>query len=255
MLVIGGSVGLTGAPILCAEGALRSGAGLVSVAVPKAVYSMVARKAPAEIMVHPRSALPVLLRKADVIALGPGLSRTPQARQLVRRLLSRTRQPMVIDADGILALKGMKSLRRSAGIVITPHPGEMAALLGSTAHAVQADRKKIAVKTAKRLGAVVVLKGHHTVIASPEGKSFVNVTGNPGMATGGSGDVLTGIIAALIGQGLGPFSAAKAGVYVHGLAGDEAARQVGEISLLAGDILAALPTVFKKLAKSVSTPA
>lgn len=249
VLVIGGSVGLTGAPILCAEAALRSGAGLVSLAVPKEIYSIVARKARAEIMVHPRSALPALLRKADVIALGPGLSRTPAARQLVRQLLARTAQPIVIDADGIIALKGVRSLKRPAGIVITPHPGEMAALLETTVKSVQADRKRTALQTAKRLGAIVVLKGHHTVIASPEGKWSVNPTGNAGMATGGTGDALTGMIAALIGQGVDPFTAAKAGVYIHGLAGDLAVEKLGMLFLTAGDLIAELPSAFRQLAK------
>lgn len=249
VLVVGGSVGFTGAPVLCAEAALRSGAGLVSLVVPKRVYPIVARKAPAEIMVHPLPAPAPLYRKADVIALGPGLSRKPAARALVRRLLACTTQPMVIDADGIMALKGIRTLRRPAGVVLTPHPGEMALLLGTTVKSVQANRKSIAVKTAQQLGAVVVLKGHRTVIASPKGKAAVNTTGNPGMATGGTGDVLTGVIAALIGQGLDPFAAAKAGVYLHGLAGDLAARRVGQVSLTAGDVLKELPNAFQRAVK------
>ncbi|MBI3312332.1 MAG: NAD(P)H-hydrate dehydratase [Candidatus Omnitrophica bacterium] len=251
VLVIGGSVGMTGAPILCAEAALRSGAGLVSLVVPKAIYPIIARKAAAEIMVHPQPVPASLYRKADVIALGPGLSRKPAAKTLVRRLLARTTQPVVIDADGIAALKGMKFLRRAGGAVITPHPGEMALLLGTTVRAVQADRKAVALKTAKRLGAVVVLKGHRTVIASPEGQMHVNTTGNPGMATAGMGDVLTGVIAALIGQGMEPFAAAKAGATVHGLAGDLAVKHIGEISLLAGDVLNELPNAFRKIQSSL----
>ncbi len=253
VLVIGGAVGMTGAPILCGQAALRSGAGLVSVVVPKAVYPIVARKAAAELMVHPLpKALPALLRKADVIALGPGFSRGPAQRALVRRLLSRAKQPMVIDADGISALKGLRKLPRShqAGeVVLTPHPGEMANLLGISIKEVQSNRKKIAGKTAKRLGAIVVLKGHRTVTASPSGRVSINTTGNPGMATAGMGDVLTGVIAALIGQGLAAFNAAALGAYLHGLAGDIAAKRVGQVSLTAGDVLAHLPAAFQRVAR------
>ena len=250
LLVIGGSVGLTGAPILCGLAALRSGAGLVSLAVPQAVYPIIARKAAPELMVHPLpKALPALLKKADVIAIGPGLGRGPAQRLLIRRLLARSKQPMVIDADGILALKGLKRLPRTAGageVVLTPHPGEMAGLLGIPIKEVQSNRERIAIETAKRLGVVVLLKGHRTVIASPFGCAAVNSTGNPGMATAGMGDVLTGVIAALIGQGCDPFTAAKAGAYLHGLAGDLAAKKVGQISLTAGDLLEHLPSAFKQ---------
>lgn len=249
VLVVGGSVGMTGAPLLCAEAALRSGAGLVSVAVPKAVYSIIARKAISEIMVHLQPVPASLYRKVDVLAVGPGLSRKPAALALARRLLARTAQPVVIDADAVIALKRVRTLRRPAGAVITPHPGEMALLLDKKASVIQADRKGIARQTAKRLGAVVVLKGHRTVVASPEGKTCINTTGNPGMATAGMGDVLTGVIAALIGQGLSPFAAARTGVYVHGLAGDLAAQRVGQISLTASDLIAELPSAFRQLAK------
>lgn len=249
VLVIGGAVGFIGAPLLCAEAALRSGAGLVSLAVPKPVYPIIARRAIAEIMVHPQPVQASLYRKADVIALGPGLSRALAAKRLVRRLVGGTHPSMVIDADGIIALRGIRTLRRPAGMVLTPHPGEMATLLGVSVRAVQSNRKDIAVKTAKRLGAVVVLKGHRTVVASPDGKVAVNTTGNPGMATAGMGDVLTGVIAALIGQGMDLFAAAKAGVYVHGLAGDLAAMKVGQVGLTAGDVLKELPNAFKRLQK------
>ncbi len=251
VLVIGGSVGLTGAPILCGLAALRSGAGLVSLAVPQAVYRIIARKAEAELMVHPLPrALPALLKRADVIAIGPGLSRGPAQRALVRQFLARVRQPIVIDADGIIALKGLKKLKRSSGaggIVLTPHPGEMANLLGIPIKEVQSDRKRIALQTAKRLNAVIVLKGHRTVAASPSGAVYINATGNPGMATGGTGDLLTGMIAAFIGQKMDPFTAAKAAVYLHGLTGDIAAKRIGQVSLLAGDLLASLPAAFRRI--------
>lgn len=254
VLVVGGSVGFLGAPMLAASAALRAGAGLVSLAVPREVYPVVARKAPAEIMVHPLSqgALSVLLRKADVVAVGPGLSRRPAAVSLARRLVAGCRQPMVVDADALAAFEGGRAIRRGSGagaVVITPHPGEMARLLRTTVERVQSDRRGIAARTAKRLGAVVVLKGHRTVIASPSGRTAVNTTGNPGMATAGTGDVLTGVIAALIGQGLSAFDAARTGTHVHGLAGDLAARRVGQVSLTAGDVLAALPAAFKRASR------
>ena len=251
VLVIGGARGMTGAPILCAQAALRSGAGLVSLAVPKEVHPIVDKKAPPEMMVHPLPAsLTMLLKRASVLAIGPGLGRGMSQTRLVRRLLAKSTQPAVIDADGISALKGLKKLKRSyrAGeIVITPHPGEMANLLGTTAARVQSYRKGIAVTTAKRLGTVVLLKGHRTVIASPSGRVVLNTTGNPGMATAGMGDVLTGVIAALIGQGADAFHAAVAGAYLHGLAGDLAAKKVGQVSLTSGDLLAVLPQAIRQV--------
>ena len=252
VLVIGGAKGMTGAPILCAQGALRSGAGLVSLAAPEEVYPVIDRKAPPEIMVHPLKSVPALVKRVSVIAVGPGLGRGLAQKRWVCRLLAKSTQPIVADADAIFALKGLKKLKRSsrAGeMVITPHPGEMANLLGITAARVQSDRKGIAAATAKRLGAIVVLKGHRTVIASPSGRVVFNSTGNPGMATAGMGDVLTGVIAALIGQGADAFHAAVAGVYLHGLAGDLAAKKVGQVSLTAGDVLTALPVAFQRVAK------
>lgn len=241
---------MSGAPLLCALGALRTGAGLVTLAVPRAIYPIVARRV-VELMVYPLSAIRLLLKKADVLALGPGLSRRPQALQLVRRLVRETQQPIVLDADGIYALKGLKPIRRDAArhpIVITPHPGEMAGLIGKTTEWVQRHRKEISVETAHRLGTIVVLKGHRTAIASPTGKLRLNTTGNPGMATAGMGDLLTGMIAALIGQKLDPFEAAVAGVYLHGLAGDIAVRRVGQVSLIASDVLQAIPDAIRRTA-------
>lgn len=254
---------MSGAPLLCAQAALRTGAGLVTLAVPRAIYPIVARRV-AEIMVYPLpdgargvltpSALPkirLLLERADLLALGPGLSRGASTLALARGLLRQTQQPIVLDADGIDALKGPKPIRRSAqrdSLVITPHPGEMARLLGKTPSWIQRHRKEVALKTAHSLGAVVVLKGHRTVIASPSGKVRINSTGNPGMATAGMGDLLTGMIAAMIGQHLEPFEAAVAGVYLHGLAGDLAARRVGQVSLIASDLLQAIPDAIRRAA-------
>ncbi len=264
VLVVGGSIGFTGAPVLAAQAALRSGAGLVSLAVPESVYFIVASQL-IEVMVHPLPESPSgtlsvnglatlypLILKSDVIALGPGLSQSPFARKGVHRILTTVDLPIVLDADGINAVSGKDRvvLTKAKGpVVITPHPGEMGRLLGVTTDQVQRDRSRIAEKAAKELKVVVVLKGHRTVVASPTGRTYVNSTGNPGMATAGMGDLLTGMIAALIGQGLEPFTAAKAGAYLHGLAGDLAARRIGQVSLTAGDVLASIPDAFRKVAR------
>lgn len=260
VLVIAGSIGLTGAPVLAALGSLRSGAGLVSVAVPESVYFVVASKLN-EAMVYPLPAtlqgslgsgaikvLQPLIGKADVIACGPGIGRDTATASFVRQLVKTVDLPMVLDADGVVAFAGSsrKQLAKAKGpIVITPHPGEMAWLLGVSTNSIQRKRSEIAHQVAKELKLVVVLKGHRTVVASPKGNVYVNSTGNPGMASGGVGDVLAGMIAALIGQGLNPFTAAKAGVYLHGLAGDLAARKVGQVSLIASDLVDAIPNALR----------
>ena len=262
ILVVGGSIGLTGAPVLCAQAALRAGAGLVTLAVPESIYFIVASKL-TEVMVHPLSEgssgvltggaleqLRPLVKKVNCVAVGPGLSQQPAAQHFVRKFLAIVHLPVVLDADGITAFAGRqrRQLAKVKGsLVLTPHPGEMARLLGISTEAVQENRLKVARELARETRGVIVLKGHKTVVAAPIGKSYINQTGNPGMATAGMGDLLTGIIAAFIGQGLDPFAAAKAGVYLHGLAGDIAARRVGQASLIASDVLAALPDAFRKV--------
>jgi NAD(P)H-hydrate epimerase len=264
VLVVGGSIGFTGAPVLAAQAALRSGAGLVTLAVPEPVYFIVASQL-TEVMVHPLPESPSgtlsvsglatlypLVLKSDVVALGPGLSQSPFAQKAVQKILTTVDLPIVLDADGINAVSGKDRvvLTKAKGpVVITPHPGEMARLLGISTGQVQRDRLGVAKKAAKELKGVVVLKGHRTVVATPTGRSYVNSTGNPGMATAGMGDLLTGMIAALIGQGLDPFTAAKAGAYLHGLAGDLAARRIGQVSLTATDVLASIPDAFRKVSR------
>ncbi len=261
VLIVGGSVGFSGAPVLASLAALRSGAGLVSLAVPETIYFIAASKL-TEVMVYPLAETPKgaisvaslnslrsLLLKADCLAVGPGLSRQPAALAAARKILTSVDLPMVLDADGIAAIAGRhrSSLRKSRGpVVITPHPGEMALLLGVSVDSIQRRRVQVAVKTAKEQRVVVVLKGHKTVVAAPSGRIYINMTGNPGMATAGMGDLLTGMIASFIGQGCDPFSAAKAAVYLHGLAGDIAARRVGQTSLIASDLLESLTEAFKK---------
>ncbi len=185
----------------------------------------------------------------DVVALGPGLGRHPSTTRLVHHLVLKLPKPMVLDADGLNALaEDVAVLRRApAPRILTPHPGEMARLAGLSAAEVQQSRKRVALRFARENRAVLVLKGHRSIVTDGR-RVFVNPTGNPGMATGGTGDVLTGMIAALIGQRLGPFDAAVLGTYVHGLAGDLAAKQFGEVGLIATDVLEFLPQAFQKLA-------
>ena len=253
ILIIAGSPGHTGAAHLAAIAALRSGAGLVTVATPRSCMPIIAALG-AEYMTMPleeaadgtlaASVLDRLLEtKADVIAIGPGLGTSPSTAELVHGLVDRAGVPLVLDADALTLLAG--DADRLAGrdgteIVITPHPGEMARLTGLTIEQVQGHRLEVARDFAATHRVHVVLKGHRTVIASPDGKTAINLTGNPGMATGGSGDVLTGMIAAWIGQLLDAEAAAKLAVYLHGLAGDLVESEEGQIALIAGDIVSRL---------------
>jgi NAD(P)H-hydrate epimerase len=188
------------------------------------------------------------LGRVDVVAIGPGLSQNSSTKKLIQRLIRTLKKPFVLDADGINAFIGKTKLLKESDkhSVITPHPGEMARLLGKSVNFVQKNRFAIAKKFAVEYTKTVVLKGHKTVVASPDGSHYINTTGNPGMASGGTGDCLTGIIASLIGQGIESFKAACLGTYVHGLAGDLAVKEKGEMSLVATDLLKKLPAAFKK---------
>lgn len=264
VFVLAGSRGMTGAAHLAGMGALRSGAGLVTIGVPDAVYLIIAKRE-SELMVRPLPSTPkgTLSLKGlseikrccftqNVLALGPGLSQQVTTQQLVRTIIRETELPVVIDADGLNALKGHLTVLKScrARAVLTPHPGEFTRVFGGPLGDADVLRRKRVLEAAREYGVVFVLKGHHTVVASPDGEVYVNATGNPGMATAGSGDVLTGVIAALVGQGFSLFEAACCGVYVHGLAGDLAAKKIGQISLTAGDILSFLSEAFKGLLPS-----
>jgi len=261
VFVLAGSRGLTGAACLCAQGALLSGAGLVTVGIPESQNVIVARKL-TEAMTRPLpqtssgalsvrafSQIKAFLKRIDVLALGPGLSQHPQTQRLIRRIIKEITLPMVIDADGLNALRGKPGLlkKNTSLKIITPHPGEMARLLGISTKEVQKNRRELAKQVSRRYNMVTVLKGRRTIVSDSSGKIFVNPTGNPGMAKGGSGDVLTGIIAAFLGQGGEPFTAAALAVYVHGLAADMAVKKTGQLSLLASDILNTLPRVLKKI--------
>lgn len=260
VLVIGGSTGLTGAACMAAESALRSGAGVVTVAVPASLNPIFEQKL-LEVMTLPLSdggsghlqenALGAALNAAqavDCVALGTGLGREPGSAALVRRFLRESETPVVLDADGLNALAGKAgSLRqRQAPTVITPHAGELARLLDVTTPEVGDAALAHARKAARKTGAVTLLKGAHSIITSG-GTTLINSSGNPGLATAGAGDVLTGMIAALIARGVGPLEAAGAAAYVHGVAADLAAAELGMDNLVASDLIDFLPQAFSGL--------
>jgi NAD(P)H-hydrate epimerase len=250
VLIVAGSRGKTGAAHLSALAALRSGAGLVTIATPGSCQATIAALG-AEYMTEwceetsdatlAFEAVDRILEfDADVIALGPGIGRHPSTAALVHALVERAGVPLVLDADALNAFVGEPDRlvgRDGVDIIITPHPGEMARLTGLSVEDVQAQRLDVARDFATTHKLHVVLKGHRTIVAAPDGQAFVNLTGNPGMATGGTGDVLTGMIAAWFGQLLDAEAAAKLAVYLHGLAGDLAEADEGEVAMIATDII------------------
>lgn len=260
-LIVGGSLGKSGAAAMAGMAALRAGAGLSTVAVPRSVLSSVASFA-AELMTEPlpetnaggidTTALERVVELAStmtVVAVGPGIGRQPETFEFVRELVRRVKCPMVIDADGLNAFQGETELLDGSQrpLVLTPHPGEMSRLTGLSIKAIQADRLNVARNFAQEHHLVLVLKGNNTIVALPDGQAWVNPTGNPGMATGGTGDILTGMTAGVIGQMSDDVGqAAVAAVYLHGLAGDVAAETMGEHSLTATDLLSALPEAFRR---------
>jgi len=259
VLIVAGSRGMSGAAVLCATGALRGGAGLVRLAVPEGIWTIVAAANPCYTTAplpqddHGRLsavALPQLLdlvRSNSVAALGPGLGQSVPLGDMIVALLEQTATPLVLDADALNVLVGrLDALGKHRGpVVLTPHPGDFARLLGCDIAAVQAQRQELAADFARTHGVIMVLKGRGTVVTDGR-RIYVNTTGNPGMATGGTGDVLCGLIAALLGQGLETFAAAQLGVYLHGRAGDLAREQFGETSLIASDLLTFLPQAFQR---------
>lgn len=256
VLIVAGSPGYTGAACLAAEGALRSGAGLVTVAVPRSLNPIIEVKlTEAMSMPLPETGAQTLGEEAaeeilkvadrfDVVAIGPGLSRHPDTSAMVRTLVEKLAKPMLIDADGLNALAEDPGVlkRTNAAIILTPHPGEMARLLRCAAADIVSDRLVMASSFARDNNVVLVLKSALTLIATPDGRVSINTRGNAGMATGGSGDVLSGVIASFWAQGMSAHDAARAGVFVHGDAGDRAAMRFGERSLLPSDIIESLPS-------------
>ena len=267
LLVVAGSIGKTGAAALASHAALRAGAGLVTVATPASQQPIVAALV-LEAMTAPLpegtsgyagadawAALGDLIVSRDAVALGPGLGLDGATQSLARRLVSEARVPMVVDADALTALAGHLDLlgKAPAPRCLTPHPGELARLLGITTADVQRDRIAVARDLATRSGAHVVLKGAASVIARPDGVVLLNPTGNPGLASGGTGDVLTGITGAFLARGLAPGDALASAVYLHGLAGDIAKERVGEESLIARDVIASLAEAFQRARAAAAT--
>ncbi|MBM4300274.1 MAG: NAD(P)H-hydrate dehydratase [Deltaproteobacteria bacterium] len=276
LLVLAGAIGKTGAAVLTAEAALRAGAGLVTLGIPASLNDILEVKlTEAMTLPLPEAAAARALGKAAwdpivefinekngkngkfTVALGPGIGTHPETRELVERLAPDLSCPMVIDADGINNLAGdYPGLKDAAGPrILTPHPGEMARLVGLTTPAVQARRLDLARETAARLGVTLVLKGAQTVVAAPDGRASLNSTGNPALASGGTGDVLTGLIGGFLAQGLTPWDAARLGVYLHGLAADFFVSRRGPRGMIAGDLLAVWPQMLTEFSQGTIPPA
>ena len=260
LLVVAGSVGKTGAALLCGEAALRAGAGLVTIAsTPGAMRAMEAKTI--ECMLAPLvpqgqelgnsdpmwAHFSALLKGKTAVAIGPGIPRGPGMRAFISRLIKESPVPVVVDADGLNELAHDLGVLKEARvpILLTPHPGEMSRLTGETVDAIQADRLNHALRLAQSLGVYVALKGFRTVIAGPDGKVFINPTGNSGMGSGGTGDVLTGLLGSMVAQGHSPMEALAVAIYVHGLAGDKAAEHKGQRAMLASDLMDQVGAILK----------
>lgn len=262
VLVLGGSPGLTGAVCLCAQAALKIGAGLVKVGVPKSLNSIFEIKL-TEVMSLPLKEqagclclqawpqIEEILDKIDVVALGCGASTAPSPQKLMREVIKKIKQPLIVDADGLNALAGNLALlnkRKTRELILTPHLGEFSRLVKKGTAQIKKKRKQLAKEFARRYKLTLVLKGDRTLVTDGQ-RLYENSTGNPGLATAGAGDVLTGMISGLLGQGLSCWEAARLGVYLHGLAADYAARDKTEQCLIASDIIDYLPKAVKKLIK------
>ncbi|MHB1016061.1 MAG: NAD(P)H-hydrate dehydratase [Desulfurivibrionaceae bacterium] len=261
LLVLAGSLGKGGAAVLCGLGAVRSGAGLVTIAAPKTLNAIVQGALP-EAMTEPLSFSQHCLSDTDyeqllaaahgkgAVAVGPGLGTAEETGQVVRKLYRELRQPMVVDADGLNLLAGEVAVLAAGPRVLTPHPGEMSRLAGISVLEIQGKRRAVAAEFAKRHGVYLVLKGAATIIAAPDGRLAINPTGNPGMAAGGMGDVLTGLLGGLLAQGLAPFEASCLAVYVHGLAADRIVRAGRPFGFLASELATEIPAAFQEVLNS-----
>ena len=261
VLVIGGSRALTGAPVLAAQAAMRSGSGAVVLALPKGIHDLVARKV-TEVMVLPldetaegavaASAVAQLhdrITWADVVAIGPGLSRGEETLRTIRMLLTSVNKPCVVDADALYAVAGNHACvaRRREETIVTPHEGEFCAIMSMSREELARDRIAAATHAARALNATVILKGAPTITALPDGSTYINPSGNPALATAGSGDVLCGIVASLRSTGMSMRDAATGGVYIHGVAGDIAKESLGESSVMALDLVSLLPDALRQV--------
>lgn len=265
VLIVAGSRGMSGAAALSGLGALRGGAGLVTVAVPAAIQATVAAIEPSYLTValaddadgrisrHADAEVLARAKHATAVAIGPGWGKSPDLAELAHCIYTNVERPLVVDADALNALAsspgGFPNAPPGAARIITPHPGEFARLTTTQTKTIQHDREALATQFAREHGVVVVLKGHGTVVSDGE-KLAVNTTGNSGMATGGTGDVLTGLTAALLAQGMAPFEAAQLAVYLHGLAGDLAAAEHGAPGMIASDLPCYLGKAWKQLGAS-----
>lgn len=261
LLCICGSYGMAGAAIMAGKAALRCGIGLLKIAVPKSIYPVCATNI-LESVYYPLEEtsngvisskntdfLLEMCEKSSAVVIGCGLSVCDDTKELVKAVITNCTKPIVIDADALNCICNKPEILKNlkAPAIITPHPGEMARLLHSTPKTVNSNRENTAINFAKKFGVVTVLKGAGTIIASPAGEVYINHTGNSGMATGGSGDVLSGIIGSLLAQGASPINAAAAGVFLHGTIGDLAAEKLGKISMLPTDMIDMIPTAYLKL--------
>ena len=251
VLVIAGSVGMAGAAMLCARGALRAGAGLVRISAPEELYPILQVGVPEATCVS-RDISRLDYMAHDVIAIGPGLGDDAGNGEIIRTILENYKKTVVLDADGINTIVradlGQALMNTEAKVIMTPHPGEAKRFLEYFGLDVNTKyREKTVDDLVVCSNAICILKGSGTLVAAPHEKSYINTTGNPGMATGGSGDVLTGIIAALAGQGIDPVDAARAGVFIHGMAGDISAEQMGETGMTAMDIANNAALAFKQI--------
>ena len=261
LLCICGSYGMAGAAIMAGKAALRCGIGLLKIAVPKSIYPVCATNI-LESVYYPLEEtsngvisskntdfLLEMCEKSSAVVIGCGLSVCDDTKNLVQSVITNCEKPLVIDADALNCICNKPEILKNlkAPAIITPHPGEMAKLLHSTPKTVNSNRENTAINFAKKFGVVTVLKGAGTIIASPDGEVYINHTGNSGMATGGSGDVLSGIIGSLLAQGAAPINAAAAGVFLHGTIGDLAAEKLGKISMLPTDMIDMIPTAYLKL--------
>jgi NAD(P)H-hydrate epimerase len=251
VLIIAGSPGMAGAAALSATAALRSGAGLVSVSIDERLFPIVQTCVPCATCAERMKSLDTLERW-DAAVIGPGIGTDADAEKTVSYVLDAYAGPLILDADAlnIVSAWGSDARFSKPNIILTPHSGEAARLLGVKTSDVDADRKGTVAALTERFGGVAVLKGNETLVASPGEDVYVNPTGNPGMATGGSGDVLSGVIASFAGQGFSILDAALAGVYIHGLAGDIGAEEIGEYGLIASDIANALPRAIQSVCQS-----
>ena len=263
LLCLVGSEGMAGAAAMSVRAALRSGAGLVNAAVPRSIYPLVASRAEeavytlldegisAPLTEASQEELDASLRRADAVLIGCGIGTGRMAGALLQRCLLGAEKPIVIDADGINLLAHHIDILKTihAPLVLTPHPGEMARLTGRTVEDVQRHRLATACSFARENGVTLVLKGAGTIVAAPDGRAWINLTGNAGMAKGGSGDVLAGMIGSLLAQGCAPEEAAAAAVWLHGTAGDRCAARLSQAAMLPTDLIEELPSVFLELGR------